>query len=387
MNTKSLAEERGLLLSLCQELTDKDGGGSVSWQHFLPWGETETVDFRGPFTLGEEQEAPVLAMFERAKARENGPLLIGYEHNEDNHWMAPLPGDTTASGWLTEMRVVAPGADLDESDPLSGKPAGAWGRVEWTEVAKNKIRGKELTRFSPVLLHDQDGNVWGIVGGSLTNRPNIPTLEKVAATRQKQPKEGETMGDDAWKKHAKLIGSQAESEAEFTAELVQLQASAQTASTEAEAKLKEVEDRATAAELKLATNAAETAVDTAISEGRLPSEAREHWIKQAVEQPEMFAATLAVIPEGAIPVPVEKAAPPQGEHAFRGDAKQRDGDASIISFTSAMPGNCHVGGDDRRDARLAAANSAIKELHDKKDDPQFANKLRLNYYKRLAGGA
>ena len=48
-----------------------------------------------------------------------------------------------------------------------------WGRVAWTPAGEAALNAKAYRYLSPALLTDKDGNVLGLAGAGLVNRPNF----------------------------------------------------------------------------------------------------------------------------------------------------------------------------------------------------------------------
>ncbi len=76
-------------------------------------------------------------------------------------------GPVPAAGWVTKAEYV-PGEGL-------------FLHVDWTEKAAAAIKDKEYRYISPVLLHDRQGNVMGVVNAALVNDPAMSMLPEVKA--------------------------------------------------------------------------------------------------------------------------------------------------------------------------------------------------------------
>jgi phage I-like protein len=99
-------------------------------------------------------------------------LPIDYEHQIDDPSRRGADGVVKAAGWIKQLEVRADGI---------------WGRVEWTETARNMIAAKEYRYLSPVLLHKQAGlEVVRILGASLVHRPNLE-LKVLSSEEPSQP--------------------------------------------------------------------------------------------------------------------------------------------------------------------------------------------------------
>lgn len=84
-------------------------------------------------------------------------LVIDYEHqtlfSDKNGQSAP------AAAWIKQL--INKGKD------------GLWGKVEWTENARNHIKNREYRYLSPVFSNDEQGNVIALKCAGLTNYPNL----------------------------------------------------------------------------------------------------------------------------------------------------------------------------------------------------------------------
>jgi len=110
----------------------------------LPFGEVKTSE--GNYFVDEEAAALILSIF-----REIGnDIVIDYEHQTLKDVEAP------AAGWIKDLYV---GED------------GIYGRVEWTERAKNYIANKEYRYLSPVVWVNKEGRAVFLQCVALTNLP------------------------------------------------------------------------------------------------------------------------------------------------------------------------------------------------------------------------
>lgn len=160
-----------------------DEGVAPAWVHLLPLGMIKGRDGR-TFHLGNPDQ--VIA------ASENGAdLPIDYEHQIDDPSQRDKSGAVRAAGWIKELQIRADGI---------------WGRVEWTQAARNMIAAKEYRYISPVLIHTlNDGRVIKLQGASLVHRPN---LHLQSLSSEQVPGAGAMAGQDVGK-IAMALGLQA----------------------------------------------------------------------------------------------------------------------------------------------------------------------------------
>lgn len=135
----------------CAETELPSEGAAPAWVHLLPLGTIKGRDGR-TFHLGNPDQ--VIA------ASENGAdLPIDYEHQIDDPSRRKKGAAVPAAGWIKELQI---------------RDEGIWGRVEWTQAARNMIAAKEYRYISPVLIHTlHDGRVIKLQGASLVHRPNL----------------------------------------------------------------------------------------------------------------------------------------------------------------------------------------------------------------------
>lgn len=141
--------------------------------HLLPAGTFQGVDGRGPYTVESASEL-ITASFAFAAGR---TLPIDYDHATD--LAAPKGGPAPAAGWIASMH---------------SRTDGIWGEVEWTPAAAERIRNREYRFISPVILHSADGRVRRIARASLTNNPALE-LTSLNARQAETGAPGMTMED------------------------------------------------------------------------------------------------------------------------------------------------------------------------------------------------
>jgi phage I-like protein len=123
------------------------------WIELIPAGEFVGRDGRGPFRLVE----PARVIAATLELRMAGGIPVDYDHATD--FAAPRGEPAPAAGWITE---------------LAARDGAIWGRVAWTERAREKIGGREYRFISPVFQYSsEDGRVTRLLRAGLTNNPNL----------------------------------------------------------------------------------------------------------------------------------------------------------------------------------------------------------------------
>ncbi len=139
-------------------------GTPPEWVQLLPLGTFSGRDGRGPYRV---QSGAVAARIVSASAAYAGTTkpVIDYDHQTD--FAVPKGGTAPAAGWIAAMEVRADGV---------------WGRVEWTDRARQAIASREFRYLSPVFDYDQKtGDIRRILRAGLTNSPNL-NLTALAST-------------------------------------------------------------------------------------------------------------------------------------------------------------------------------------------------------------
>ena len=158
---------KGLINSLC-EGAPLTGARAPDLIHLLPVGEIKGRDGRR-WRLDDPQGVITASMGEGVD------LVIDYEHQVDAPIARPS-GPVPAAGWVKDLRV---------------KPDGIWGRVVWTEKARQMIEAREYRYLSPVIAHYPDGRITRIKGASLVHRPNL----ELTALSSQEDKMSDTTSD------------------------------------------------------------------------------------------------------------------------------------------------------------------------------------------------
>lgn len=134
--------------------------GAPDLVHLLPAGRITARDGR-TFVLEDPETVVARSMPPGAV-----DLPVDYEHANDNP-EARRSGPVPAAGWIKE---------------LLSKPDGIWGRVEWTDRAKELITAREYRYLSPAILHSKGtGVIRKIKGAGLVHNP---ALELTALARE-----------------------------------------------------------------------------------------------------------------------------------------------------------------------------------------------------------
>ncbi len=130
------------------------------WIELLPSGTFSGRDGRGPWHC---TPSDVIA---RTREYQGGvDIPVDYDHQLEHAAGNGRPAP--AAGWISE---------LEERDD------GVWGRVEWTDRAREHLAAREYRYLSPVFYHDPDGEVLLLESAALTNVPNLTGLKALART-------------------------------------------------------------------------------------------------------------------------------------------------------------------------------------------------------------
>lgn len=132
-------------------------------------------------------------------------LPIGYcvdvDHQLDYAANEKVGGTAPAYGWISS---------------IENREGAIWGKVEWTELGANAVKGKTFRGLSPVFAFDKEtGRVLAFLSASLTNKPNLTLTAFNSRERQAVQQEKDEM-----KKIAELLGLKADaSESEIQSAL------------------------------------------------------------------------------------------------------------------------------------------------------------------------
>lgn len=132
--------------------------GEDQWVQLAPLGQFKGRDGRGPYAIADRKAADAVI---HATLRHHGEadIVIDYDHQSEFAAVQGVGGTAPAAGWITELQA---------------RDDGLWGRVEWTEAASAKLRTREYRYLSPVFTFDRTtGAVAMVLRAGLTNKPNL----------------------------------------------------------------------------------------------------------------------------------------------------------------------------------------------------------------------
>lgn len=120
----------------------------------IPAGKFKGRDGRA---WNNDQPDQVVALSEKIK------LPVGYcidvDHALDYAANEKVGGEAPAYGWIST---------------LENRGGAIWGKVDWTELGANAVKGKTYRGLSPVFAFDKEtGRVLAFLSASLTNKPNL----------------------------------------------------------------------------------------------------------------------------------------------------------------------------------------------------------------------
>lgn len=128
------------------------------WIELLPSGTFSGRDGRGPWHC---IPSDVIA---RTREYQGGvDIPVDYDHQLEHAAQNGRPAP--AAGWISE---------------LEARDDGVWGRVEWTDRAREHLAAREFRYLSPVFYHEMDGEVLLLESAALTNVPNLTGLKALS---------------------------------------------------------------------------------------------------------------------------------------------------------------------------------------------------------------
>lgn len=190
--TGSVALARSIAIALNRAEDELPAGSEIA-VCFLSLGSDLPTELElipaGKFTgrdgraWNNDQPDQVVALSERIK------LPVGYcidvDHQLDYAANDKVGGEAPAYGWIGS---------------LENRNGAIWGKVDWTELGANAVKGKTYRGLSPVFAFDKEtGRILAFLSASLTNKPNL-TLKAFNSRERSHPEKP----DMDWLK--KLLG-------------------------------------------------------------------------------------------------------------------------------------------------------------------------------------
>lgn len=131
-----------------------DDGKAPDWVELIPAGPTVRGNDGRSWTFGEAEAQAVMSAF-NTHLKE---IVMDWEHASEHRATQGL--DAPASGWVKEL-------DL--------RDGALWGRIDWTDKARNQVESKEYRYLSPVFLYTADDSrrIQRLTSVGLTNQPNF----------------------------------------------------------------------------------------------------------------------------------------------------------------------------------------------------------------------
>ncbi|WP_337267067.1 phage protease [Oryzifoliimicrobium ureilyticus] len=147
-----------------------EGNAGGHWIMLLPAGGFSGRDGRGPYSVDgvAAMQAVIAATVKRAGPTE---LVVDYDHQSQYSAVPGVGGVAPAAGWIKQ---------------LEARPDGLYGLVSWTDRAAQSIRSGEYRYISPVYQHDKTGKVLRLISAGLTNSPNLDLAAVAASAQTKQ---------------------------------------------------------------------------------------------------------------------------------------------------------------------------------------------------------
>lgn len=167
-------------------------GTGLKTVRLVPDGATTSA--HGVSFLLDAQAADLVL---KAFKEHGADVVVDYEHESLGGDYARPGVRAKAAGWIKSMHY----------EPGTGK--GIFGLVEWTPVARDAIRAGEFRYLSPVVfIRKSDRRVVAIESCAVTNKPALPRMEALAASRSTRTESEGTMEGN----QATGSGQQAEAE-------------------------------------------------------------------------------------------------------------------------------------------------------------------------------
>jgi len=282
----------GLELALARN----DAGEEIApeWVQLFPAGPVIEARDGRRWTLPDPQA--LVAAFAR-----NGADLP-YDVNHATEIKGRDGEDAPAYGWIKGLQVR--------------EDRTVWARVDWTAEGAGYIAGKKYRYTSPAFLFDKNNEIKAVTSAALVTHPalNMPALARRGGGNPGDQPQMKTLAERL--REALGLGVDATDDAIVTAATTQV-ALARDARDPAKlvpaADLQAALARATTAETELgalkkadADKSAETLVDQAIADGKIPPASKEHWLGLARENAEGVTKALASMPKLLTPTDKDK---------------------------------------------------------------------------------
>jgi len=147
----------------CEAFSGADLGDGLKTVKLAGWGRTESTN--GDFIIDDEGVPEILRTF----AEHGTDVPIDVEH-ETLPERQPAAGSRGAIGWIEKVFAEA--------------NKGLFGLVRWSDAGKALIRSDAFRYLSPVfLIRKDDRRVVGLHSAALTNKPAVPKMERLAASK------------------------------------------------------------------------------------------------------------------------------------------------------------------------------------------------------------
>lgn len=248
-------------------------GQAQDWVHLLPLGTFNGRDGRGPYMVRDA--ADIIA----ATRKLGMDLPVDYEHQIDHATKNGQPAP--AAGWIKELKADA---------------QGIWGRVEWTDKARQHLASKEYRFLSPVFtFHKTTGEIMRLHRAALTNNPNLH-LTALASQENPPADPPELAAADLRGQLIQMLALPEDIEDDALLQLVSALINRESEPAPEPSQQRQEADGGTM-ELALELNRARAreaegkalaAVDGAITSGKLPPYLREWGLALCRENPERF---------------------------------------------------------------------------------------------------
>lgn len=156
-STPSVASILAFAADPVADLPFADRGESApEWVHLFTRGKALLMDGRNLKAVYQGGALPLLHYAGR-QTETRVPVDINHANAKRSHKGEMTP----AVGWIVAVEE---------------RPDGLWGRVEWNDQGKALLAQKAYRGISPEFYTDANGNITGLCGASLVNRPALGGL-------------------------------------------------------------------------------------------------------------------------------------------------------------------------------------------------------------------